>query len=399
MTLQILIAGGGIGGLAAALALAQQGHRAEVLEQAEAFGEVGAGIQLGPNVTRRLRALGLHEGLARITARPEMLRVRSAHDGLELARLPFGDAFRRRYGAPYLCVHRADLHALLLDAVRAGTAAAQVGLHTDARVLRVSTRGGEAVCAEGSRARAWEGDALVGADGLWSHVRTALVDNDPPPLATGHTAWRALVPQADLPAALRSTRVEVWLGARLHAVAYPVRGGDWLNVVVLAETAPPGDVQRAQDWDQAASLASLQQATGRTSPQLQALLEAMPAWRAWSLHDRPPLTGAGQMANERIALLGDAAHPMLPYLAQGAGMAIEDAMALAEALKGVARAEVPAALARYAEARWARNARVQARARRNGEIFHATGPMRLGRDLALRLGGAKVLDVPWLYAG
>ena len=399
MSLQIVIAGGGIGGLAAALALARQGHRADVLEQAPAFGEVGAGIQLGPNVTRRLRALGLQDGLARITARPDMLRVRSAHDGLELARLPFDDAFRRRYGAPYLCVHRADLHGLLLEAVRQGDAGARVGLHTEARVLRVATRGGEAVCAESSHARAWEGDALVGADGLWSQVRTLLAEDDPPPRATGHTAWRALVPQADLPPSLRSTRVEVWLGARLHAVAYPVRGGDWLNVVVLAETAPPGDAQRAQDWDQAASLATLQQATGRVGPALQALLEAMPAWRAWRLHDRAPLTQAAQMAHERIALLGDAAHPMLPYLAQGAGMAIEDALALAEALAGAAGADVPVALARYAEARWARNGRVQARARRNGEIFHATGPMRVGRDLALRLGGARVLDVPWLYAG
>ena len=153
----------------------------------------------------------------------------------------------------------------------------------------------------------------------------------------------------------------------------------------------------ARDWDQSSSLAALQAATGRTSAGLQALLEAVPSWRAWTLNDRPPLTDPLQMASERMALVGDAAHPMLPYLAQGAGMAIEDAVALAEALDGGDAASVPAAFARYAAQRWQRNAQVQARARRNGEIFHATGLVRAGRDAALRLLGARLLDVPWLY--
>jgi salicylate hydroxylase len=179
-------------------------------------------------------------------------------------------------------------------------------------------------------------------------------------------------------------------------VAYPVRGGDWLNVVVIAESAPAGD---ARDWDQASSIAALQQATGRSSADLQALLEAMPGWRAWTLSDRAPLASAADMAHERVALVGDAAHPMVPYLAQGAGMAIEDAVALADALGDSSAADVPTAFARYAEARWARNAQVQARARRNGEIFHATGAVRLGRDMAMRLLGAKLLDQPWLYGG
>jgi salicylate hydroxylase len=163
---------------------------------------------------------------------------------------------------------------------------------------------------------------------------------------------------------------------------------------VLAEAAPAGD---ARDWDQASSLAALQTAAGRTCASLQALQEAMPSWGAWTLSDRAPLTGPEQMANERVALAGDAAHPMLPYLAQGAGMAIEDAMALADALDGRDSEAVPAALARYAAARWERNAQVQARARRNGEIFHATGLVRMGRDAALRLFGSRLLDQPWLY--
>ena len=394
MPAHILVAGGGIGGLATALALAPGGHRVDVFEQAAVFGEIGAGVQLGPNVTRRLGQLGLAQGLASIAARPDALVVHSAGSGAMLARLPLGDAMQQRYGAPYFCVHRADLHGLLLDAVRArGTGA----LTTAARIEQVETSD-DLVCVSSTDARAWEGDALIGADGLWSQVRRQLeaASAAEPPRATGHTAWRALVLQADLPAALRRRQVDVWLGPRLHAVAYPVRGGDWLNVVVIAESAPAGD---ARDWDQASSLAALQHAAGRCGPSLQALLEAMPSWRAWTLGDRAPLASAADMAHERVALIGDAAHPMVPYLAQGAGMAIEDAAALAAALGEGGAADVPAAFARYAEARWRRNARVQARARRNGEIFHATGALRLGRDLALRALGARLLDQPWLYAG
>jgi salicylate hydroxylase len=390
MSAHVLIAGGGIAGLATALALARRRHRVDLLEQAVAFQEIGAGIQLSPNVTRRLQALGVSEGLMRIAARPEALVVRSATAGKEIARLPLGNAMLHNYAAPYLCVHRADLHAVLLGAVRGSGA---VTLTTGARVTEVTARG-DTVCVASTDARAWEGDALIGADGLWSTVRPCLIEDPTPPRATGHTAWRAMVEQSALPAALRSRRVEVWLGPRLHAVAYPVRRGDALNVVVLAEAAPVGD---ARDWDQATSLSALQHATGRTCGELQALLEAVPSWRAWTLNDRPPLTGPRQMAGERVALTGDAAHPMLPYLAQGAGMAIEDAVALADALDGGAAAEVPAAFARYASARWERNANVQARARRNGEIFHATGLVRVGRDAALRLLGARLLDVPWLY--
>lgn len=392
MPAHILVAGGGIGGLAVALALARGRHRVDVFEQAAAFAEIGAGIQLGPNVTRRLAQLGLGDGLDAIAARPAALVVQSAGSGAEFARLPLGEAMRRRYGAPYLCVHRADLHALLLEAVRArGTGS----LVTDARIAQIEA-GEDLVCISSSGSRAWEGEALVGADGLWSVARQQLETPAAAeaPRVTGHTAWRGIVAQAALPQALRRDRVDVWLGPRLHAVAYPVRAGDWLNVVVIAESAPAGN---ARDWDQASSLATLQAATGRTDASLQALLEAMPAWRAWTLCDRPPLSGPEQMAGERVALAGDAAHPMLPYLAQGAGMAIEDGVALAEALDGCGAEEVPQRLERYAHERWQRNAQVQARARRNGEIFHATGLVRVGRDAALRLLGARLLDVPWLY--
>jgi salicylate hydroxylase len=394
MPAHILVAGGGIGGLATALALSRNRHRADVFEQAAVFGEIGAGVQLGPNATRRLQQLDLGKGLAAIAACPDALVVHSAGSGAELARLPLGDAMQQRYGAPYFCVHRADLHGLLLEAVRArGTGT----LVTAAHIEQIETSD-DLVCVSSTDARAWEGEALVGADGLWSMARQQLdaASASEPPRVTGHTAWRAMVAQSALPAALRRARVDVWLGPQLHAVAYPVRGGDWLNVVVIAESAPAGD---ARDWDQGSSIAALKQAMGRSCASLQALLDAMPGWRAWTLSDRAPVASAADMAHERVALVGDAAHPMVPYLAQGAGMAIEDALALADALGNGSAAEVPAAFSRYADARWARNAQVQARARRNGEIFHATGAVRLGRDMAMRMLGAKLLDQPWLYAG
>jgi salicylate hydroxylase len=391
MALQLLIAGGGIGGLASALALARGGHAVDLLEQSPVFAEVGAGIQLGPNAVRRLHALGLADALDAIAARPDTLVVRAASDDHELARLPLGDAAVQRYGAPYCCVHRADLHGVLLAAVRER---ADVTLNHPARLTQVA-HADEAVTVATDGARAWEGDALIGADGLWSAVRAHLDDPGPAPRPTGHTAWRGLLSQDALPPAQRSTQVRVWLGDRLHALIYPVRRGELLNVVVLAEAAPAGD---ARDWDQATSLDALQQATGRCCPTLQGYLTAVPNWRAWTLHDRVPLKGAAQMALGRIALVGDAAHPMLPYLAQGAGMAIEDAVALAEALQSVGGDAVPEALCRYAAARWRRNAQVQARARRNATIFHAAGPLRVARDLAMRTLGARLLDQHWLYA-
>jgi salicylate hydroxylase len=390
MPAHILVAGGGIGGLATALTLANNGHRIDVLEQASAFGEIGAGVQLGPNVTRRLNALGLGGAVDEFAARPAALVVRDASSHAEIARLPLADAMERRYGSPYLCVHRADLHTLLLGAVGARP---EVALTTGARIEHIQVSD-DLVCASSADARAWEADGLVGADGLWSIVRRQVQGDATPPRITGHTAWRALVPQIALPAALRRQQVDVWLGPRLHALVYPVRRGQWLNLVVIAESAPVGD---ARDWDQASNTLALRQATGRCCPELQALLEAVPTWRAWSLCDRAPLTSAEGMAQGRVALVGDSAHPMVPYLAQGAGMAIEDAVALADALGDGDAADVPAALTRYAAKRWQRNARVQARARRNGEIFHATGAVRLGRDLAMRTLGRALLDQPWLY--
>jgi salicylate hydroxylase len=203
-----------------------------------------------------------------------------------------------------------------------------------------------------------------------------------------------LIRQADLPERLRSQSVTAWLGPKMHAVQYPVRGGEWLNIVAFVHGDVPSDFE---NWDHTANAADLGIHLTDGCPQLQDMVNAAPAWRLWVMHDRPPIHGPYQMAQGRVALLGDAAHPMRPYLAQGAGMAIEDAAELGMVLKQAAPQNVLTSLQQYAEHRWQRNARVQARALRNGQIFHATGPVRWGRDAAMRLLGERLLDMPWLY--
>jgi salicylate hydroxylase len=386
---QVLIAGGGIGGLAAAVACTQHGVPVQLLERAAQFSEVGAGIQIGPNVTRILQAWGLGDALAQVAAFPKQLQARDAQTGQVLGTLPLGERAQALYGAPYATIHRADLQGLL---------------HRSAQSAGVDMRLGQTVhgwceTADGVQVNTTDGPsvqagALIGADGVWSEVRQQLL-GDAPARFTGHLAYRALVAQADLPAHLRSDQVTVWMGPRLHVVHYPVRSGQWLNLVAIVHGVKP---EPFQDWDQVGHTQALMQAMGAVGRDLHERLASVPAWRQWALHDREPLNGAKQMAQGRVALLGDAAHPMRPYLAQGAGMAIEDAQALALSLSA-GGASVPEQLHSYAQARWARNARVQARAIRNGRIFHAQGAVALGRNLSMRLMGERVMDVPWLYGG
>jgi salicylate hydroxylase len=386
----LLIAGGGIGGLAAAWRCAGAGLPVEVVERAPAFSEVGAGIQIGPNVTRLLTAWGLDKALNQVAAYPPKLLLRQADTGACTGQLQLGAQALARYGAPYATVHRADLHALFLNALQAQ---GQVQLRLNRKLSRYTedADGLTVHCEDGHSQSAC---ALVGADGLWSRVR-ALMLNDGPPHLTGHLAYRAMMVQADLPEALRSQNITVWMGPHLHVVQYPVRGGELLNLVVVVHGPAPQDMPT---WDHAANAADLQQALGQVYSPLRALIDAVPAWRLWPLCDRSPLQGAHQQAHRRVALLGDAAHPMRPFLAQGAGMAIEDADALGRQLAQPG-SDVAAKLSAYAQARWQRNARVQARAMRNGQIFHATGWVRWGRDLSTRLLGEGLLDMPWLYRG
>jgi salicylate hydroxylase len=390
----VLVAGGGIGGLSAALACARAGHRVSVHERAQEVTEVGAGVQLGPNVVKILYNWGLQEALGAVAAFPEQLTVRNAMSGNKLGVLRFGQSFAQRYGAPYLTIHRADLHSVLQNAA---THHAHIELHMDSALVGVQQTN-EGVTADFAHDQRGQGDLLVGADGGWSMVRK-LIWQDGTPQPTGHLAYRSMVRQSELPERLRSSHVTAWLGPQMHVVQYPVRRGAWLNVVAIVHGQVKGDMTH---WDHSANARDIQHSLNEACVLLRDLVAAVPHWRLWPLSIRPPMQGPNAHAMGRIALLGDAAHPMVPYLAQGAGMAIEDASALVWALGGEPQGvgkDMASKLKAFANARWQRNAQVQARAIKNGEIFHASGFVRWGRDTALRVLGDKLLDMPWLYGG
>ncbi|MNY89522.1 3-hydroxybenzoate 6-hydroxylase 1 [compost metagenome] len=395
MRKQVLIAGGGIAGMAAALGASHAGWDARLFERAPQFSEVGAGVQLGPNVVRRLQAWGLQKALQQVVALPQQLVARSGINGKVLASAPLGQSMVERYGAAYVTIHRADLHGVLHQAaqqradifINSGQEVSEL-LGTE-RVTTIRTSANKVV----------EGDALMLADGVWSKLRGPLLGDSSRPRVSGHLAYRALLPMADVPVGWRSNEVTVWLGPRMHAVHYPVRRGEMMNIVVIIEGPAPQDMEH---WDHAANAQALEQALKHCSSNVQDLVRSVPAagaqWRLWPLSDRAPLQGPEGMAMGLVGLIGDAAHPMRPYLAQGAGMAIEDAAELQRAL-AMDDLEVELRLRRYAINRWERNARVQARSIRNGNIFHATGPVRWGRDLTMRMLGSQLMDLPWLYRG
>ena len=398
----VLIAGGGIGGLSAALACTRAGAGVALFERNAGFSEFGAGIQLSPNIVKILYGWGLQEALSEVVAFPDRLQVRSASSGAELGRLRLGEEIARRYGAPYLTIHRADLHAVLLAALQQQGGAT---LHLSSPVNGFEQTETD-VALQLDHDQLARGDLLVGADGGWSSIRQQLL-NDGTPQPTGHLAYRALVSQARLPIHLRSSQVTAWLGPQMHVVQYPVRRSEWLNVVAIVHGQVQGDMSH---WDHSGNAAELQQRLQATCKPLKDLIQAVPNWRLWALSIRPPMRSGREQASGRVALLGDAAHPMVPYLAQGAGMAIEDAAVLARVLEqggffteadGPADPGnlVPGLVHQYARQRWQRNARVQATAIRNGKIFHASGLMAFGRNAVMKIRGEAVMDQPWLYRG
>jgi salicylate hydroxylase len=388
----VLIAGAGIGGLTAALALAQRGFPVAVFEQAERLTEIGAGIQLSPNAARVLIALGLRERLARRAVAPQELRVMSARGARVLARAPLA-AGAAQGDAPYWMIHRGDLQVALLEAVRADSA---ITLHLGARVDDFVLDGdGVTISAAGGH----RGCALIAADGLWSRLRARLGHRDEPRFAR-RVAWRALIAADAVPPDARAPAVTLWFDGDNHLVHYPVRGGDLINVVAIV-----GDDWREVGWNapgaRAEILARYDAATW--SATARTLLAAAPQWHKWALYDRPPIGEAGANAgtgwgHDAVTLLGDAAHPMLPYLAQGAAMAIEDAWVLARALSGQ-RDDAAAALRGYERERHTRTARVQHAAHRTGTVYHLGGGAALLRRLALAaMGGRRLIArYDWIY--
>ena len=407
-----MVVGAGIGGLAAALALARIGIKVTVLEQADAFGEVGAGVQMSPNAFGVLSDWGLSESLRKVANFPQAMQARDAATNKLIGQLELGDTAPRHYGFEYATIHRADLHRVLLAAVAEQK---HVRLHLNAKIVNLSETP-TAVTVTTEQGDLYTADALVGCDGLWSQVRqhvlseTALAKS---PLVTGCIAWRALLPMDLVPVELRNDVVTAWMAPSMHTIAYPVRRSQFLNLVVVTEDDMPYQTPNPQSWSRDANGLSplnvinngLQPANGLHSS-LSNLFKVVTqpegdGWTRWTLFDRDPMGSSLEMANPAhplIALLGDAAHPMRPFLAQGAAMALEDAKALAEAVQEYID-DLPSALQLYAQNRWQRNARVQARSRRSGEIFHLAGPMRLARNAALFLLGSRVMDLPWLYEG
>lgn len=386
----VMIAGAGIGGLTAALAIAQRGFGVAVFDQAQRLEEVGAGIQLSPNASRILIALGLGEQLRRHVVAPEELRVMNARTARILARAPLGAVAEKRYGAPYWVIHRGDLQAVLIEAVRAHP---DIVLHLGTRVEDFAMQeDGVTISARASEHRFEDrGAALIAADGLWSNLRRRLGHRRQPRFAR-RTAWRALAPAAALEPELRAPAVNLWFGTRAHLVHYPVRGGSLLNVVAIIR-----DNWREPGWSAPGERADVlaRYAAPMWSAPTRAILAAPQHWQKWALYDRAPLARWGKGA---VTLLGDAAHPMLPYLAQGAAMAIEDAAVLAQRLADT-RSDPAAAMRRYERQRRARTARAQRAARRNGIVYQLGGPGAFLRTLALSaIGGERLLArYDWLY--
>ncbi len=381
----VLIAGGGIGGLAMALALARQGIPSQVLERRSVFAEEGAGIQIGPNGTAILEALGVASILRASVATPNAISVRDGRDGLELARLPLGRWIAQRHGAPYWTAHRQDLHAALL--ARA-TSEPLIRLALGAEVDSVQRWRGDGVSLHTRDARPWRGAALIGADGLWSSVRRALFTPREPRF-TGHCAVRATIPADPKLVSPQQIDVFIWLRPDAHVVHYPVRGGREIAVVGILP-----DTTASHDWSAEADPAWIERHVAGFPDQVRALFAAAPTWREWGLHSLRP---SFDWSNGNVALIGDAAHPVLPFLAQGAVLALEDAVEIAAAL--ASHRDVPQALRAYAHGRRNRAVKVAAAARRNGRIYHLSGAMAAARNLVLRAvpGERLMAGYDWLY--
>jgi salicylate hydroxylase len=381
----ILIAGAGIGGLAAAIALARSGFRPLVFERAPKLEQIGAGIQLTPNASRALERLGVLDIVKQHAVEAHGLSVACGETGKELARAPLANA-AARFGSPWLLTLRADLQRAL-QAAASDIVDIELELGIEVTDFAAHARGTTALTSRGRKTDEQTGIALIGADGLWSRIRAHL-HGDERPEFPGFVAWRALVPASTLPAAFAEPIVRLWLGSDAHIVHYPVAGGKQINVVAVFR-----DTWQSDSWNAPGEMAKFPSACDDWAETPQRVLAGARKFSRWSLADRAPLKSWGEGC---VTLLGDAAHPMLPFLAQGAGAALEDAVALGRHLKH--RSNVAEALRAYEAERAPRTARLQRAARFAGRIYHADGVLRWARDLKLRWDAERLVDRhDWIY--
>jgi salicylate hydroxylase len=391
--LHAIVAGAGIGGLTAALALARAGLRVTVLERAPVVEESGAGLQLSPNCSRILRQYGVLDRLLGQALMPEALHIRNARDGAVLMRMPLGVIAEMRWGAPYLLVLRRDLQRALIEAIAREPS---VILETDTHVVgyAASSEGVEVGAKRGEESLRLESDLLIGADGLHSLVRERIgLGFADVPIYSGYIAWRALVEAAEAPPEALRLETSLWLGPKAHLVHYPLRGGSVVNIVAVTEDSWRG-AETGDFWSTPGDAADLAARLGRWDGEARAIIGAVREWRRWPLFDRHPVP---RWTVPRVALLGDAAHPLLPFLAQGAAQAIEDAHALGRAFAD--HGEIAASLAAYERERTARAAAVQVASRRQGQIYHLAQPAAQLRNLGMRMLGAAgmLARYDWLY--
>lgn len=386
-TLPFVIAGGGIGGLATALGLARKGVRSIVLERAPQLGEIGAGIQLGPNAFHCFDQLGVGDAARALAVFIDNLRLMDAMRGEEIVRVPLDAPFRRRFGNPYAVIHRGDLHGMLLRACRADdlidirTGCEVRGYEQDEIGVRVQ------LATDTVR-----GTALIGADGLWSNIRKQLV-GDGAPRVSGHTTYRSVIPTDEMPEDLRWNAATLWAGPKCHIVHYPLSGWKVFNLVVTYHNDAPEPVA-----GKPVSHEEVLRGFEHVHPRARAIIRHGRDWKLWVLCDRNPIE---RWVDGRVALLGDAAHPMLQYFAQGACMAMEDAVCLADMVADHA-GRIETALERYRQERVLRTARVQLQSRAIGEhIYHPAGAHAALRNAMLRaMSPDQIYDsLAWLYGG
>jgi 2-polyprenyl-6-methoxyphenol hydroxylase-like FAD-dependent oxidoreductase len=363
--LPVLVAGGGIGGLAAALALVRRGFAVTVLEQSAQIGEIGAGIQLGPNAFHAFDALGVGEKARGRAVYTDYMVMHDAIDESVVAKVPTGEAFRARFGNPYAVIHRVDVHQSLLEgAVETG----RVDFHTSAKVERIE-QDETGVTVFDQTGKSYRGAALIGADGVHSVVRRTYVGDGH--RVTGHVVYRAVVDRKDFPENLQWNAASIWVGPNCHLVHYPLRGGEQYNVVVTFHS------REKEEWSvREGSREEVQSYFSEVCPKARQLIDLPKSWKRWATADREPI---GQWSFGRATLLGDAAHPTTQYMAQGACMALEDAVTLGEALR-VHGNDFTKAFDLYQRSRIARTARIVLSSREMGRIYHAKGVERLVRN-------------------